>query len=131
MLLADALEQRAHAGLVHFAAEEVGLGQHRRDVRGGLAHAEADFQHGGAGAAAEGLRQVERLGLVGHEVQRPQFGEGARLAFGGAAAALHEALEAAVQRMRLVRVFVGGGRVVAAREVVGHGVGKVHYGREL
>lgn len=133
LLLADALEQRAHAGLMHLAAEEIGLGQHGCDVRRGLAHAEADLQHRGAGAAAEGLGQVDRLGLVGHEVQRAQFGKGACLAVGGAATALDEALEAAVQRMRLacvVAVF-GSGRIVAGREVVGHGVGKIHCGREL
>ena len=124
-LLADALEQCTHAGFVHLAAEEIGLGQHGGDVRGGLAHAEADFEHGRSGAAAESRRQVERLGLVGDEEQRAQFGKGARLAFGGAAGALHEALEAAVQRVRFV------GRVVARRKVVGHGVGKGHYGREL
>ena len=59
-LLADALEQRADAGLVHLAAQEVLLGHQRGDVRRGLAHAEADLQHGGR-LAAESGGEVQRL----------------------------------------------------------------------
>ena len=66
LLLADALEQRADAGLVHFAAQEVDLGHQRGDVRRGLAHAEADLQHGGRGAAEGGV-EVQRLGAVGQQ----------------------------------------------------------------
>ena len=46
VLLADAFQQRAHAGLVHLAADEQRVRHQRRDVRGGVAHAEADLQHG-------------------------------------------------------------------------------------
>jgi hypothetical protein len=44
-LFANALEQGAHAGLMHFAAQEVVSGHHTGDVGRGLAHAKADFQH--------------------------------------------------------------------------------------
>ena len=46
LLLADGLEQRAHAGFMHLAADEQRVGHQRRDVRRGVAHAEADLEHG-------------------------------------------------------------------------------------
>ena len=63
-LLVDALEQRADAGRVDFAAEEIFLGQQRGDVRGGLAHAKADFEHRGRAAAVSGFK-IQRRGGVG------------------------------------------------------------------
>jgi hypothetical protein len=58
-LFANALEQGAHAGFVHFAAQEVVLRAHAGDVGRGLAHAEADFEDqrclaAGAAAASSG-----------------------------------------------------------------------------
>ena len=72
---------------------------HLRDVRRGFAHPGADLAHGGR-AAAEGGLEVQRLGAIGHQEDRAQFGEGARLAIGGAACAPNEALQSAVQGMR-------------------------------
>ena len=45
-LLAHELEQRAHAGRMHLAADEQRLWHEAGDVRRGLAHAKADFKHG-------------------------------------------------------------------------------------
>jgi hypothetical protein len=134
VLLADALEQCADAGLVHLAAEEVLLRHQRGDVRRGFAHPEADLQHGGR-VAAEGFGQVQRRFAVGEQEARAVHLVGARLAFGRAAAALDEALQAAMQRVRLAGGagcrrglgFIGGRRI--AREVGGHGT--VHQGRGL
>ena len=47
----DLLQQAADAGAVHFDGDEVGLRIRLRDRRGGLAHAGADLEHHGRGAA--------------------------------------------------------------------------------
>ena len=101
LLFADALEQRADARLVHFAAKEVGLGHQGRDRRGGFAHAEADFQHRRRGAT-EHSGEVDGMFGVRQQKQRAEFGKGAGLALGGAASAAHEAFQASVQGMRRV-----------------------------
>ena len=45
LLFANALEQRTHAGFMHFTAQKVFLRHHARNVRGGLAHAKTDFEN--------------------------------------------------------------------------------------
>jgi|GEM_PF-5236501 len=53
-LLPDALEIGAHAWLMHFAADEVGVLQGCCDLCRGFPHAEPDFQHDGRGASERG-----------------------------------------------------------------------------
>ncbi len=89
---ADQLEQGAHAGLVHLAADEVVLRAHLGDVGGGAAHAKADF-HDQRGAAAKGGGHIQRLGLVVQQVLGAVLFVGAGLAGAGAPGAQHIALD--------------------------------------
>jgi len=112
LLLADLLEQAAHTGRMHFDADEILLRHALGDVRGGVAHAEADFKDDRR-AAPEGLRKVERrLGVVDHEL-RPQFFERARLRDRQPSRAGDEAADAVFGRVvqhRAVRGIGGHGR---------------------
>jgi hypothetical protein len=91
-LLANALEQRAHTGLMHFAAQEIVVWAHAGDVGCGLAHAKADFEHQRR-AAAKGGGRVERGGCIGQHKAGAQVFKGFGLARGGAAGAAHKALD--------------------------------------
>ena len=93
--LADALEQRAHTGGMHLAAQKVGVRQGLRNLRAGLAHAKADFQyqrclHVGPQGAHIGYR-----GLVWQQKLRPQLLHGPGLAGGAASGAQHIAFDGA------------------------------------
>ena len=95
VLLAYALEQGAHAGLMHFAANKVFLRHQARNMGGGLAHAKADFQNGGAGGCGgPGCRKtggvIEQAGLVRLQKLRPQVFKRLGLPGGGAAGAAHK-----------------------------------------
>src|SRR3546814_5731253 len=59
--LLDAFQKPAHAGIEHFHAQEIVAGARQRDFLGGLAHAEADFQHGGR-AAPKSQGEIKRPG---------------------------------------------------------------------
>jgi hypothetical protein len=50
--VADAFEQCADTGRMHFAAQEAGLRQRGGDLGTGLPHPEADFQHSGCFASS-------------------------------------------------------------------------------
>jgi hypothetical protein len=106
-VLADALEQRAHAGLVHLAAQEVVARARARDVGRGLAHAEADLQHQRR-AAAERCGGVQQGGRVVEHEARAQLLQRLGLAAGGAAGAAHIALDA-FWVGDICRRFAGGG----------------------
>ena len=64
--LANQFEQGPDTGFMDLAADEVGLGQQARNVRGGVPHAKTDFKHQGGRAAKDGLG-IQRLGLVGQD----------------------------------------------------------------
>ena len=102
--LADLFEQRADAGLVHLAAQEVGFGHQAGNMGGRVAHAKADFQHQRAlrslRPAAERCRpaklwvdggQRRNRGLEGYDEARTELVNSARLACGRPAGAAHEA----------------------------------------
>ncbi|CAN0619038.1 protein of unknown function [Burkholderia multivorans] len=115
ILLADQLQQRADARLVHFDAEEVVAGTVRGDFRGRRTHAEADFEDARR-LAAEHRMPVGRFGRVGHDEARAEIVERAALAGRHAAGAGDEAADAAaVQRIDIV---VAGGGFVRACVVV-------------
>src|SRR5207253_4339641 len=91
--------------------QEVVLRAQLRDMRGGLAHAEADFQDRRRGTAEGGL-PVERLRGIRQDKARPQVINGTLLAGGGTSGAAHEGTDTA--RMRHVAAVGSlGGRVVS------------------
>ena len=100
---------------MHFAAQEIDVRHVRRNVRRGLPHAEADFQHRWR-FPPEGSRKIQRRLLKGQQELPAQFCVGLGLAGGDAARAAHEAAHPA--RMRHVG-FLFGGRWL----VLGHGDG--------
>ncbi len=91
----DALQQRAHARRMHFHADEIRLGLCCGDLRRGVAHAEADFEHPRRGAAEYGGPIGDGVGIR-HDPARPQFRQRARLRLGGAPGAQHKAADAAL-----------------------------------
>ena len=56
----DALQQRPYAGRVHVDGEEIVIAKRCSDRRGGLTHAEADFEDGRA-LSSEDPREIERF----------------------------------------------------------------------
>mmetsp|Transcript_9927 Transcript_9927/g.18983 ORF Transcript_9927/g.18983 Transcript_9927/m.18983 type:complete len:260 (-) Transcript_9927:403-1182(-) len=104
LLLVDELEQRADAGLMHLAADEVVVRQGLGDLGGGAAHAKADLQHQRR-LAAEHLGRVEALRLVGQHELGAEFGQRLDLAGAHAAGAGDKALDRAAGRV-LRRVAV-------------------------
>ncbi len=56
MQIGDAFQETPHAGGVDFDPEIVVLGVFLRDRRGGLAHAEADFEDLGRRAAEQAVK---------------------------------------------------------------------------
>ena len=93
-LLVDPFQQRADAGRVHFAAEEISLRHQRGDVRGGFAHAETNFQNRRRGAAENHL-EIDRRARVGKQKKRAEICKSLRLADRSAAGAAHETTNAA------------------------------------
>ena len=80
VVLTNALEQGANAGFMDLAAQEARVGQHRRYVGRGLAHAKADFQHGSPRGGCEHRLKVDSQWLVRNQKFWPQFFEGFGLA---------------------------------------------------
>ncbi|MET3818931.1 hypothetical protein ABID76_001575 [Burkholderia ambifaria] len=115
ILLADQLQQRADARLVHLDAEEVVARAVRGDFRGRRAHPEADLEDARCAAAEHGV-PVGNFRCVGDDEARAELVERAALAGRHAAGARHEAADAAVvQRIDFVGAvggFVGEGGVV-------------------
>jgi hypothetical protein len=97
LLLIDALQQRADAGLVDFDAEEVFVRPCRGDRRRRLAHAEADLDDERR-VAAEDARCIERCCAERHDVARRQFTQRAHLPGAHASGTQHVALDAASRR---------------------------------
>src|SRR6266581_556206 len=89
MQIGDAFQEAAHAGGMHLDAEIVVLGMFLRDRRGGLAHAETDFEGLGRRAAEQAV-QIERNGREGYSVYGQQLGVGAELGFRNAPLAQDE-----------------------------------------
>lgn len=114
-LLADQLQQRADARLVHFDAEEIVAGAVRGDFGGRCAHPEADLEDARCAAAEHGVPVGQRR-CVRDDEARAEFVDRAALAGRHAAGARHEAADAAVvQRVDFVGAvggFVGKGGVV-------------------
>ena len=119
VLLANALEQGAHTGFVHFAAQEVVIGADFGDVGRGFAHAKADFQNQG-GRAAKSRWRVECTGRIVQQVGRAIQFISLGLADGGAASAQHIAFDGAQKRHISGDA---GGLFAFGRGVVGHGWG--------
>ena len=92
VLFTNALEQGAHAWLMHFAAQEIVAGPHAGDVRRGLAHAKTDLQNQRS-IAAKGGSGVEGLGPVIEQKAGAQVFKGLGLPCGGAAGAPYIALD--------------------------------------
>ena len=109
LLLANALEQRPHAGIVHFAAQKVEVRQQRGDVRRGLAHAKANFEHQGRGAA-KGLLHIQRGLRKRQQIALAPCGIGSGLPAGDAARTAHKAAHCA--RMRHIGRGNGYGRLL-------------------
>lgn len=107
LLLADQLQQRADARLVHLDADEVVAGAQRGDFRRRRTHPEADFQHARRAAAEDGV-PVRLRAAVRYDEVRAELVDCAALAGGYAAGARDEAADAA--QMERVRVVVAGGR---------------------
>ncbi len=103
----DALEQRADAGGEHLDAEEVDVRPRLRDRRGGLAHAEADLEHGRRAAAEDGWRSRAGAAVRNAERREPLL-ERAPLALRDVAAAHREAADVAIGRAGRFVVLVGG-----------------------
>ena len=100
---ADALQQRADAGLVHLDADEVVLRQRGGDRRGRIAHAEADLEHRRR-VTAEQCGVVERLVAERQHETRSQFVERATLTRADASGAAHVAADRAARRLAVVGV---------------------------
>ena len=118
ILLADQLQQRADARLVHLDAEEVVAGAVRGDFRGRCAHAEADLEDARCAAAERGV-PVGQFRRVRHHEARAEPVHRAALAGRHAAGARYEAADAAVvQRIDCVGAFGGfiGNGVVVRRQ---------------
>src|SRR5256885_10806412 len=94
MQLGDAFQQAADARGMDLDSEIVVLGMFPRDRRGGLAHAETDFEDPRR-RAAEHAVQVERDRREGYAVDGQQLGVGAALGSGNAALAQDEASDLA------------------------------------
>ena len=88
--LGNALEQRADAGRVDLAAEEVFIWHQRRDVRCSFAHAEADFKNGRGLASECGWQRQGRSGVAQQDRGANVF-KSFGLRDGGAPGAAHEA----------------------------------------
>ncbi len=105
-LVVDQLEQGAHAGLVDFDANEVGVGARGGDGGGGATHAKANLQHRGGCAAEEGRPIGQSLHEWDH-IARAELFQGPLLPAAHAARALDEALDGcAVRGLRCRRVVV-------------------------
>src|SRR5438552_68464 len=89
MQIGDALQEAADAGGMDFDSEIVVLGMFLRDRRGGLTHAETDFEDPGRRAAEEAL-QIERSRREGYAVDGQQLAAGAALGFRNAPLAQDE-----------------------------------------
>ena len=89
MQVADAFQETPDAGGVDFDSEIVVLGMFLRDRRGGLAHAETDFEDPGRRAAEQAV-QIERDRREGYAVDGQQVGVGAALGFRNAPLAQDE-----------------------------------------
>lgn len=85
----NAAQQRAHAGVEHLHTQEIVIGPRQRDLLGGLAHAEADFQHRRR-LAAEGNGGIQAARRIGNGPGAHQALQGGQLALGNVAAAVHE-----------------------------------------
>jgi hypothetical protein len=112
-LLADSLEQGAHARLVYFATKETGVWQDSGNVCGSLTHAKADFQHKCL-SFCPGIKNavnVQGFLLECDEIAWTECIECLGLADGGPAGTLYETSHRAHERP-LGRVFFGldGGR---------------------
>ena len=94
-LLVNAFEQRAYAGRVDLAAQEVFARHHAGNVRCGLTHAKADFQNGGC-CAVEDDCKIHQRGAVGQQELWPYSSKGPGLAGCGAAGSHHKAADGAV-----------------------------------
>ena len=92
--LTDLAEQGAHAGLVHFDADEVQVGPRRRDLRRGLAHAKANFEHPRCLATKTSV-PILVLGLVRQHESRPEILQRPDLTAAHAAGAQHKAADGA------------------------------------
>ena len=93
LLVLDPLDESADPRVVHFAAEEVGAGQGRRDLRRRLAHAEADLHYGGRLPSEHG-REIELLVPERQDHAGAVFGERAGLSGRDPPGAQHEAADA-------------------------------------
>ena len=130
-LLAAVLQQRAHAGFVHLAAQEVVMGPGQRDFGGGVAHAKPDFQHQRCGAAKGGGGVQRGVGGVVQQKLGAKLLKRLHLARAHAPRAQHVAFDGAQVHAfgrRLVAAWVGGvgrlggcGGFWAVLGVLGHG----------
>src|SRR5438477_12725323 len=77
-VLFEPLEQPADAGRVHLDRDEVELGMRSSDRRGGLSHAESDFEDFRI-RAAKGLREIDRAHRKRNSEARQQWVVGALL----------------------------------------------------
>jgi hypothetical protein len=118
-VLADLLQQAAHARRVHLDAQEVDVGHRAGDARGRLAHATADLEHPRRGAA-EHAAEVDRLRRVGHAEARQQRLQRALLRRRHPALPQHVAADRTVVRAGGARRRRGGGRRRRARRADGH-----------
>jgi undecaprenyl-diphosphatase len=126
ILLADQLEQRAHARLVHFDPEKIVGWPGAGDLRRGPAHAEADLQHARR-TASENAFPVGQRGRIGHDEARAEVVERAALAGRDAAGARHEAADASAVQGGGVVCGGGIGRVVRGGGVAGVVLGIVNH----
>ena len=120
LAFADQLEQRTHARLVHFHAQEIIVRTQLCDVGRGFAHAEADLEDALRAGAPEGSFPVERLGGVGELEARAEFVDGALLAGRRTTGAAHVRADAAwVAGFRAAFSVFGGVDVLRFRRGVG------------
>ena len=89
-LLADAFEQGADTGVMHFATDKVFLWHQGGNVRGGFTHAKTDFKDQGR---CRCVKPVGQARLVGQHETRPDVGQRLGLSGGGAAGAPDKTLD--------------------------------------
>ena len=70
--LANLLEQGTDAGLMHFAADEINLGQLLRDLRRRVTHAKTDFEHQRR-LATKDRQRIEQAGLERQHITRREL----------------------------------------------------------
>ena len=96
LVVGNALEQGPDAGFMNLAAQKVVAGSNTCNMGSRLAHAKADFQHGGR-LAAKGLRKINGLRGIVQQVLGANGFVGFGLGQGGTPRTQHVALDGAAK----------------------------------